>query len=564
MEVKMFKDTILNRFKSEKSRNIIFWVVVILSIMLFSIAISPKVLQNDTYYTIKIGEYISQNGISNLTQDKFSWHELPYTYPHWLYDLLMYKLYSIAGWDGIYYSTIILTALLGLSIYISSSKFVKNKLIAFVTTIGTMYLVAPYIAARAQLVTFVLFSLTVFFIEMFLRTHKKRYAIPLILIPIIITNMHCAVFPFYFILFLPYIAEWILVSLVDLDLDYRTILITLKLIQKFPLKQGKKDKLKQKCEKIPEIIEKKKANRAKRRENPYKIKVEKNPCVEWLFLIMIIAVFTGFLNPTGLGAYTYTYKIYQGNTTDSINEHLPVTLIESKEFLIALCFFLAILILTDTKIKLSDLFMLLGLTALALMSRRQISMFGIFCCPILVRLVDDLFEKYDPETSKKLFNFSTTITGSLILILLFAVVMTDKLKDLSKQEYIDKSTYPIEASNWILENLDLENLKLYNEYNYGSYLLFRGIPVFIDSRCDLYTPEFNSDKKHDLAGRDIFSDALDIAGIAVDYDRKFEEYGVNYIIAYSNSKLVMIMKDNKSYKSVYEDNYFSIFERKIK
>ena len=84
-------------FSSEKVKNIIFNVIVTISIILFAIAISPKSLQNDTFYTIKIGEYISQNGISDLTQDTFSWHELPYTYPHWLYDLGMYFIYHLAG-----------------------------------------------------------------------------------------------------------------------------------------------------------------------------------------------------------------------------------------------------------------------------------------------------------------------------------------------------------------------------------------------------------------------------------------------------------------------------------
>ena len=103
-------------------------------------------------------------------------------------------------------------------------------------------------------------------------------------------------------------------------------------------------------------------------------------------------------------------------------------------------------------------------------------------------------------------------------------------------------------------------MKIYNEYNYGSYLLFRGIPVFIDSRCDLYSPEFNGDKKNGKEGKDIFSDALDIASIAAQYDNKFEEYGVTHVISSSNSKLVMLMKQNKSYKRIYEDDHFSIFD----
>ena len=378
-------------------------------------------MQNDTFYTIKIGEYIAQNGISNLTEDNYSWHELPYTYPHWLYDLGIYLIYNLGGQTGIYFSTIIFTAILGGVIYLTSSKLSKNKIVSFVITMLTMYMLKPYLAARAQLVTFILFALTVYFIEMFLQTHKKRYAVPLFIIPILIANLHCAVFPFYFVLFLPYIGEYLWITIIDLDLDYRLIGLILKLLKKLPFNAKIRENFDRKLKNIPSVIQEKKNKREKRRENPYKIKVKKDPFVKWLILIAILTAFTGFLNPAGNGAYTYTYKTYQGNTTDSINEHLPVTLIESKEFLCAICLFLAILIFTDTKIRLSDLFMLGGLLTIALMSRRQISMFAIFCSPILVKLISALFEKYDKNTCKKLFNIATSLLVSLIIVLGFSI-----------------------------------------------------------------------------------------------------------------------------------------------
>lgn len=551
----------IEMFCSQKVKNRIFNIVVILSIILFAIAIAPKVLQNDTFYTIKIGEYITQNGISNLTEDTFSWHELPYTYPHWLYDLGIYIIYHFFGQMGIYLSTIILIAILGGTIYLSSSQFSKNKIVSFVLTILTMYMLKPYVAARAQLITFILFSLTVYFIQMFLTTHKKRYAIALLIIPILIANLHCAVFPFYFVLFLPYIVEYLWLVILDWDLDYRIIGIFLKGIKKLPVSQKTKENCDQKINNIPFVIQQKRLKRKHRRENPYKIVVEKNPFVKWLILLVVITAFMGFVNPTGTGAYTYTYKIYQGNTTNSINEHLPVTLIDSKEYLCALCLFLAILIFTDTKIKLSDLFMLAGLTTLSLMSRRQISMFAIFCAPILVKLIAAMFEKYDKNTCQKLFQIATSILGAVIIILCFSINTVQKLNHKKNKTYIDNATYPVEAADWMLSHLEVEKIKIYNEYNYGSYLLFRGIPVFIDSRCDLYSPEFNGNQEKDISGKDIFSDALDIASIAVDYDKKFDEYGVTHVIAYSNSKLVMLMKENKDYQRIYEDEHFSIFER---
>ena len=315
-----------------------------------------------------------------------------------------------------------------------------------------------------------------------------------------------------------------------------------------------------KIERIPETVIKKRALREKRRENPYKIKVKKDSFVKWLILIAIIAALLGFINPTGNGAYMYTWKIYHGNTTNSINEHLPLPLVETKEFLVAICIFLAILIFTDTKIKLSDLFMLGGLLALALMSRRQISMFVIFGAPILVKLITCFVQKYDSNLNKRLFEFGSSVLGMIIIVLSFSIYTVDRLNDMKivDKQYVDGSTYPIEASDWILENLDVSKLKIYNEYNFGSYLLFREIPTFVDSRCDLFSPEFNG--KDGEKGKDIFSDALDIAAISVDYHDKFEEYGVNYVISYSNSKLVMLLKKDSRYKKVYEDSHFAIFQ----
>lgn len=39
-------------------------IIAIISIIIFAFAISPKTLQNDTYYTIEIGKYVLENGIT--------------------------------------------------------------------------------------------------------------------------------------------------------------------------------------------------------------------------------------------------------------------------------------------------------------------------------------------------------------------------------------------------------------------------------------------------------------------------------------------------------------------
>ena len=137
--------------------------------------------------------------------------------------------------------------------------------------------------------------------------------------------------------------------------------------------------------------------------------------------------------------------------------------------------------------------MLAGITFLSFNSRRQVSMFALFCVPILAGLIGTLVYKYDRETFRKIEKSVTGWFGATVVICLCIIWCTQLIKPTLREEFVDVSDYPVAAADWILENLDVENVKFYNEYNYGAYLLFRGIPVFIDSRCDLYTPEFNGE-----------------------------------------------------------------------
>ncbi len=479
----------------------------------------------------------------------------------------------------IYLSTIILASILGILIYCINNKLTKNKLVSFVITMFSMYLLKDFIAARAQLVTFILFALTILFIENFLESKKKWYLIGIVLISIAIANIHVAVWPFFFVLFLPYIAEYIIAWIAEKNIIQRLKVFNKKDIVKSLEKKVSKQKdevkqevLKQKLEKAKEslILEQEKFEAVKQkskqlRDKPYKIKVKKENATLWLVLVMIICAFTGLLTPLGDVPYTYLGKTMQGNTTASISEHLPLTLYNNKETMIVLALLLFMLIFTDTKIKLRDLFMITGLTYLSFMSRRQVSFPILIGGFIFSKLLTYLVEKYDAEGSKKFAQFMTTMIGRICTIAIVTLVAFAIYKPKINNQYINSSSYPVEASTWILENLDVQNIRLYNEYNYGSYLLFRGIPVFIDSRADLYAPEFNGNKNEvgKYEGRDIFSDYINISSIGTYYETKFEEYDITHVIVVKKSKLNMFLSRNSDYKELYSDNNFIIYERNM-
>ena len=556
----------------DKRTKIKFNILAVIMIMIFCFALTPKTLQNDTYYTIKIGEHIIQNGID--MKDPFSWHEdLPYTYPHWAYDLATYEVFQlgentgIGGFTAIYVMTVILAMILGVTLYVASNKICKNELIAFIVTLGVLYLLKSFIAARAQLVTYILFVLQILFIEQFLATKKKRYAIGLVIIPIIIANVHLAVWPFYFVLFLPYVAEYIIALIADSNLYYRlNIAIKNSKLKKLEKKENQKEKIEKVQKQINDLKEKEQESikkREKRRNNPYKIIIKKNSNVKWLIVIMIICAFTGLLTPLGDTPYTYLIKTMQGNTMDSISEHLPLTLINNTNMIVVLIMFLALLICTDTKITLRDFFMLGGLVLLSFMSRRQISMFALVGGFIFQKMAGSFIQKYDKDGCDAVSTAMTTIVGKILTILLIVLISFYFYRGKIKAKIIDESSYPVAACDYIIENLDLSKIKLFNEYNYGSYLLYRGIPVFIDSRADLYAPEFNGTKDENgkYNGRDIFSDYINTSNISTYYDDKFKQYEITHVILKKNTKLNMLIMRDVKYKEIYSDKNFVIYER---
>ena len=546
--------------KKRKKFNINFTIVAIILIAIFCVCITPRTLQNDTFYSIKIGELIKNNGIDMI--DHFSWHEnLSYTYPHWLYDFLTYFIYLIAGFKSIYIVTCILSALLGISVFFVNSKATKSKPISFIITIGVMYALKPYIAARAQLVTFILFIWELYCIERFIENKKIRYAITLVIISTLIANLHVATWPFFFILFLPYIAEYIISVVSDIVIYKKTKKLVIKHKMKVAQKNNNIERIKELQIKLNELEEKNEKIKQKRKDtnkNSYKILLNKNDNVKFLIIVMVICAFTGLLSPTGDTPYTYLYKTMKGNTTENISEHQPLTLINNTEAICTLVILISILTFTKTKIKLSDLFFVGGLCYLMFTSRRQFSMLVLIGSVVLGRLIVDMITRYSKNGLK---DVDDVVKNNLVLVLLtilMGIFSYNSIKPVLDDKFVSEKSYPVSACDFILENIDLGTAKFYNEYNYGSYMLFRGIPVFIDSRADLYAPEFSGNKDED-----IFSDFINTSSISKYYEDTFEKYNITHVILGKKSKtnLIINKSHDENYKEIYSDDNFVIYER---
>lgn len=511
IQKKLDKEKIIDEKKMKNKKNK-FALFFLIWICILAVGLVRKSFQNDTFYTIEIGELIFNNGIDML--DHFSIHEnLLYTYPHWLYDLFIYLCYMIGGYTAIHISTIVLLLIVIAIVFILNIKITNNYSIsAFATLICTLAL-SGFATARAQLASFLIFALQIYFIEMFLKNGKKKYLLGLLLLSWLICNIHVAVWPFYFIVFLPYLAEY--------AISFITSKIKIKKENKF----------------ITFIKN--------------KFVTEKNSNIKWLFGTMVLSIATGLLTPIGNTPYTYMINMTLSNAQEYVQEHQMLTWANSPfTIIIAIeTLFLSII----SKVKLRDFFMICGLVFMSIMSVRHISLLALVGTICFARLFSMFFENYEFNIDSKIINFiskkSVAIISFIIVIIASSLLVSHHLSE----KFVDEETYPINVVKYIKENININEMRLFNEYNYGSYLLHHDIPVFIDSRADLYTAEFNG------LDYDIFDD---YSYISSNYQEKFEFYNITHVLLYKDDNaLTNVIKKDNNYKLLYEDEYFTFYEK---
>ena len=498
----------MKKSKVNINKSKVFYILL-LWIFIFAVGLISKTFQNDTFYTIKIGKLIMENGIDML--DHFSFHSLLYTYPHWLYDVFIYLIYSFSGYTGIYISSIIIFLILLYVVFKCSYKITDSLSISTFVSIMCSLAVSGFVTARAQSITFILFALEILFIEEFIKTNKKRYGIGLLVISLIICNVHVAVWPFYYILFLPYIAEWFI---------------------GFVLKKVKKDN------KFLKYLKN-------------KFIVDDNINIKPLLIIIFLSLLTGLLTPIGDTPYTYLIKTMMGNSQKYIKEHQMITL---KDGIFAIVIVAETLFLAFfSKIKLRDLLLVLGISFMAFMSVRHLSLLAVIGSICFARTFSIFTSGFNYDVDEYVFKFLSekfVIIFSFVLVTAFSIFM---LNYQNSKAFIDEELYPLKTTNYIKENIDYQNKHIFNEYTFGSYLLLNDIPVFIDSRADLYTKEFSG------LSYDIFDDYMSIN--KNNYEDIFTFYDIAYILTYKKEKLNSLLKYDKNYKKIYDDKYFILYER---
>ena len=479
------------------------YIIFLIVLVIFTFGLVEKRMQNDTFFYIPIGEHIAEtHNIDGI--DHWSFHEnLRFTYPGWICDVIMYLLYSSFSFKGIYIFTLIISGLISACLFISLLRHKNGLILSFFVAIFAIYNSRGVFAARNQIFSFLIFELEIICLNGLLERGKKRYFYFLILLAFLLVNFHDTVYPLFFVMMAPYLAEIIIVKLF---------------------------------------------------KNLGRLESSNLLNIKYLIILIILSIFIGFLTPIFGTAYTNLVYCMEGISTDFINELQPENLVANLWLLIITFLTLGILIFTKTKVKIKDLLFVLGLLIFSLIARRNtyfLSLIGIiFFTNILTSFINSYIDKKD-QLLKKLEN------SIVFIMVICSFTLIYSCRNVSKQlskEYVEAEDYPINSTEWILKNIDYENMRLWTYFNWGSYLELNGIKVFVDSRSGMYTEQENPKCT-------VLKDWLSIKNGYSQYEEIFEKYDITHILAKKDEIINGYISKDKNYKLIYEDSDFALYKR---
>ena len=368
----------------------------------------------------------------------------------------------------------------------------------------------PFLTARAQIMTYALFVLFVHFINRFLDTKNFKYFIYMFIIGVLVANLHAAVWPLIFILFLPYLAEWIL---------------------SFVFKENNK------------LFKRK-----------FLFIREQN--TKYLFIAIILMILTGFITPIGDAPFLYSIKIFLGNTTAYIHEH-SLSVFNSTFYTITLMVPLFLFLLfSKQKMRFRDFFMIVGLMTLAIMSRRHIALVLTIGMIFISKYIINFLKKIGGDLFLMAAKKATKPKWAIIISILFITPYIPLFGIKFNTHPVNAAEFPAFAVNFLLEHYDKNDIRLFNDYNFGSYLMFRDLKPIIDSRSDLYTKPFN--KSFDYFDEYIVFDQNSYE----DYKNYFKKYDINFIMVKNDSYINLHLLKDPDYHLIYSDQTFRIIKKK--
>lgn len=469
------------------------------AISLFAVALRETV-DPDMWWHLRTGEFILQQGIPR--QDIFS-----FTVPHqawvtheWLSQVFMWLVYRATGLSGLIIVFALLTAVTFWLLYRVCPG--RPYLAAFVVLLAAVTSAIVW-GARPQIFNLLLTAVTVYLVEQF--KNRRIGARTLWLLPgltLLWANLHSG------------------------------YLLGVVLLATYAMGEA-----------ISRLL-----NRSDERTLSW-------PAIRQLALVTAVSFAAAAVNPNGPELWIYPFQTL---SSPAMQEHIQEW--HSPDFHFsyfwpfALMMALGVIswIYSRARPTWSDLLLFGGTAAAGLLSARNIPFFAIIAAPIIAR---HLLLSAGPRTYPLLsgqaappaLSRSMSLLHTAVLVLALLVTLLWTAAKLEGNETAIAARYPVTAVDY-LEQSGLAATRGYNSYNWGGYLIWRGLPVFVDGRADVYGDTF------------LFY-YLRTFDVTENWQEPLDQFGVQYVLMERGSALTILLAASRQWQEVYRDEVAQIFVR---
>lgn len=480
-------------------------IMLITFLGVFAMAARVSV-DSDTWWHLRAGQWIYENR-AILQVDSFSYTRagMPWLYPGWLIELMMYGLYRAGGLGALNLWTAGMVTLAFVFIWhaLSGDPFLRAFAIILGATVSGVYW-----AARPYLVTFVLVAVFLWVLENYhWRGIDRLWWLPPLMV--IWVNSHGG-----------FVVGIILWGVYTVD----------GLIRWFYARMRRFDSQKSLQHKFVRLL-----------------------IVGLLVLIGVL------INPAGWVMYFYAFKtVGIGALREYIQEWQSPDFhsLQVQPFIWLLLLTIGVIGASRKQIALSDYLLIAGFAYMGLMAGRNVALFALAAPIVLTRyaapLLEELGNKFgyhglqENKPAGKLQYINWVLLSLVILAVAIKVLLVYPVR---VNEEVIQRTMPVGAVEYLKETKPAG--RLFNTYNWGGYLLWAlpEYPVFIDGRTDLYSDE-------------IISQWLQVMRAETGWEKVLDDYGVNLILIERTSLLSRILAMHPDWNQVYEDELAVIFTRK--
>jgi hypothetical protein len=219
---------------------------------------------------------------------------------------------------------------------------------------------------------------------------------------------------------------------------------------------------------------------------------------------------------------------------------MPFNLTGGKIFLALVLGFFIVQMIFNLKWHLEELALFVGGVAMACLHVRFILLFVPFCAPLLAVVFARWLPSYDRKKEKYVLN-AALMAGVIALMWHYV----------PSKAFLDKKVadnFPVKAVEYLQQHPVPG--PIFDNYNFGGYLLWSGQRVFIDGRSELYEDG------------GVLSDYLYISALKPGALTVLYNYGVRSCLLDRGGPLSTVLRASPDWRRVYVDNLTALYIRK--